>query len=136
MGDTKGGNFELEEGEALGLLDLPNPHGRPNSDVLVPWVNGLDVSQRNRNMWIIDFGTTQREADAVLYEAPFALVRKRVWPDRRTNKREAYRACWWRHVEARPGMRSALAPLPRFLATARVTKHRLFVWLDAPTLAG
>lgn len=31
-------------------------------------------------------------------------------------------------------MREALAPLPRFLATARVTKHRLFTWLEAPTL--
>ena len=134
MGDTKGGDFELEEGEALHLLDLPNPHGRPNSDVLVPWVNGVDVTQRNRGMWIIDFGTTRREADAALYEAPFALVTERVWPDRKANKREAYRDSWWRHVEARPGMRSALAPLPRFLATARVTKHRLFVWLDAPTL--
>jgi hypothetical protein len=31
-------------------------------------------------------------------------------------------------------MRDKLCPLPRFLATARVTKHRLFVWLQAPTL--
>jgi type II restriction/modification system DNA methylase subunit YeeA len=134
MGDTKGGSFELEESQALGLLDRPNPHGRPNSDVLVPWVNGIDVTQRHRSMWIIDFGTTRGEADAALYEAPFALVRERVWPDRKHNKRQAYRDSWWRHVEARSGMRGGLAPLPRFLATARVTKYRLFVWLNAPTL--
>jgi type II restriction/modification system DNA methylase subunit YeeA len=134
MGDTKGGKFELEESEALGLLDLPNPHGRPNSDVLVPWVNGFDVTQRQRRMWIIDFGTTRREADAALYEVPFALVRERVWPDRRENKREAYRDWWWRHVEARSGMRAALAPLPRFIATPSLTKFRFFVWMQAPTL--
>jgi type II restriction/modification system DNA methylase subunit YeeA len=134
MGDTKGGNFELEESEALGLLELPNPHGRPNSDVVVPWVNGIDVTQRQRSMWIIDFGTTRREADAALYEAPFALVRERVWPDRRENKREAYRDWWWRHVEARSGMRGALAPVPRFMATPSLTKYRFFVWMQAPTL--
>src|SRR5215204_765626 len=50
------------------------------------------------------------------------------------NKRQAYRLSWWRHVEPRPGMLSALSKLPRFLATPRVTKHRLFVWLQAPTL--
>lgn len=31
-------------------------------------------------------------------------------------------------------MLAALSLLPRFIATPRVTKHRLFVWLSAPTL--
>ena len=31
-------------------------------------------------------------------------------------------------------MREALRPLPRFLATPTVAKHRLFVWMSAPTL--
>jgi type II restriction/modification system DNA methylase subunit YeeA len=31
-------------------------------------------------------------------------------------------------------MRRLLAPLPRFLATLTVSKHRLFVWFEAPTL--
>src|SRR5271157_5333967 len=31
-------------------------------------------------------------------------------------------------------MRQALSPLTRFLATATVSKHRLFVWLQTPTL--
>jgi hypothetical protein len=31
-------------------------------------------------------------------------------------------------------MRAALAPLRRFLCTTRVSKHRLFVWLQAPRL--
>jgi hypothetical protein len=134
MGDTKGGSFELEESEALGLLNAPNPHGRPNSDVLVPWVNGIDVTQRHRSMWIIDFGTSRGEAEAALYEAPFALVRERVWPARKQNKRQAYRDWWWRHAEARSGMRGALAPLPRFSATPSLTKYRFFVWMQSPTL--
>ena len=44
-----------------------NPNGRPNSDVLRPWANGLDVTRR-RDMWIIDFGWEMCEAEAALYE--------------------------------------------------------------------
>jgi len=134
MGDTKAGSFELDDAEALSLLRLPNPHGRPSSDVLVPWVNGLDITRRPRSLWIIDFGPTMPEDQAALYERPFALVFERVRPDRQTNKRDAYRVKWWLHAEARSGMRTALVALPRFLVTPRVTKYRLFVWLGAPTL--
>ena len=31
-------------------------------------------------------------------------------------------------------MRKALAPLPRYLATARLAKHRLFIWVDRNVL--
>ena len=133
MGDTKGGAFDIDEATALEMLRAPNPHGRPNSDVIVPWVNGLDVTRRPREMFIIDFGTRLSEGEASQYEAPFEYVRKNVWPARQDNNRELYRKFWWRHVEPRPGMKSALAPLSRFTATARVAKHRLFVWMEAPT---
>jgi hypothetical protein len=134
MGDTKGGSFDVAEEEALEMLRQPNPNGRPNSDVVVPWINGLDVTRRNRRMWIIDFGASCPEEQAALYEAPFEFVRKHVYPEREKNKREAYRLRWWLHVEARSGMRASLKPLPRFIATATVSKHRLFVWQAAPTL--
>jgi hypothetical protein len=45
-----------------------------------------------------------------------------------------YAKYWWLHVEPRPGMLTALAPLPRFLTTVRVSKFRLFIWHTAPTL--
>ncbi len=34
-------------------------------------------------------------------------------PSGRRTTREAYRECWWLHVEARSGMRESLEPLPR-----------------------
>jgi type II restriction/modification system DNA methylase subunit YeeA len=134
MGDTKGGAFDIAEECALEMLHAPNPHGRPNSDVILPWVNGLDVTRRPRRMLIIDFGLVRTEEDCAKYDAPFFHVRERVQPERLGNNRALYARYWWRHVEPRPGMLAALAPLPRFLATARVSKHRLFVWLKAPTL--
>src|SRR5205823_3948146 len=134
MGDTKGGKFDIPEALALEMLRQPNPNGRPNSDVVVPWSNGLDVTRRNRRMWIIDFGTASSAEQAALYEAPFEFVKQHVLPMRQTNKREAYRLRWWLHVEARPAMRQSLKPLRRFITTTTVSKHRLFVWETAPTL--
>jgi hypothetical protein len=134
MGDTKGGSFDIPERLAVALLAAPNPHGRPNSDVVVPWINGLDVTRRNRNIWIIDFGTNAAINNASLYEKPFAFVQEHVHPERQRNKRQVYKERWWIHVEARPSMRDKLERLPRFLATARVSKHRLFAWVESPTL--
>lgn len=85
-------------------------------------------------MWIIDFSADMREADASLYEAPFEYVKKHVKPTWAANRRAAYAERWWLHVEARSGMRKALAGLERFIATPTLTKHRLFVWLSKETL--
>jgi type II restriction/modification system DNA methylase subunit YeeA len=134
MGDTKGGAFDIGEEQALKMMRAPNPHGRPNSDVIVPWVNGLDVTRRPRHMFIIDFGSERTEADCAKYEGPFLHLLLRVKDERTKNKRALYAKYWWRHVEPRPGMLSALQPLPRFLTTVAVSKHRLFVWMEAPTL--
>lgn len=135
MGDTKGGAFDVTgELARTMLLAGPNPNGRPNSDVVVPWVNGLDVTRRARDYFIVDFGTEMSEKDAAMYVAPFEYVLGAVKPDRVQNKRAAYAARWWIHVESRPAMRAVLARLPRFLATPTVARHRSFSWIRRPTL--
>lgn len=135
MGDTKGGPFDITEAVALAILNKPNPHGKSNNDVVRPWVNGLDITRRPRNMYIIDFGTDMPADEAALYEAPFEYVRTHVEPIRRRNNRAAYAQRWWLHVEPRSGMRAAFRGLERYIATPRVAKHRLFVWLPVTVLA-
>ncbi len=131
MGDTKGGAFDVPGELAREWLRRPlNPNGRPNSDVLRPWRNGMDVTRRAREMWIVDFGWEMSEKEAALYEAPFQYVKEHVLPERKKNRRDAYRERWWRHVEPRPAMWAALAGVARYIATPRVAKHRLFVRLD------
>ena len=134
QGSQKIGAFDIDGDLAREWLKLPNPHGKPNCDVLKPSWNGIDVTRRKREGWIIDFGTTMSEADAALYEAPFRFVVEHVKPGREQNNREAYRKNWWRHGEPRIAMRAAIAPLKRFIATPEVAKHRPFVWLDHSTL--
>jgi type II restriction/modification system DNA methylase subunit YeeA len=135
MGDTKGGAFDVPGELARAWLALPsNANGRPNSDVLRPWANGMDLTRRMSDTWIIDFGCKMTEADAAYYAAPFAHVATHVRPTRLKNARDAYARNWWRHVEARQGLLAALKPLPRFIGTPTVAKHRLFAWMANPTL--
>ena len=131
MGDTKGGPFDVAGDQACAWLRLPaNPNGRTNADVLKPWVNGMDLTRRPAGKWIVDFGWTMSDGDAALYEEPFRWVKDCVHPMRQRNRRDAYRAYWWRHVEPRQGMWAALGNLSRYIATPTVAKHRLFVWCD------
>ena len=134
MGDTKGGPFDIPGDKAREWLRLPaNPNGRPNADVLKPWVNGMDMTRRPRGQWIVDFGWTMSESEAALYEAPFQWIQERVHPMRQSNRRELYRLNWWRHVEPRPGMWGKLDELTRYIVTPRLAKHRLFAWCDTRT---
>ncbi|MDO8684750.1 MAG: N-6 DNA methylase [Armatimonadota bacterium] len=133
MGDTKGGSFEIPFDTAVLMLQSPNPNGLPNSQVLVPWINGIAVTRREPQMFIVDFGLLS-EAESCKFEKPFEYLREYVLPERRNNKREAYRLNWWHHAEARPGMRASISNLTRFVATVAVSKHRLFVWMQAPVL--
>jgi type II restriction/modification system DNA methylase subunit YeeA len=134
MGTSKVGPFDIPSEIARAWLELPNPTGVPNTDVLRPWANGQDVAGRPSDTWVIDFGTGMPQAKAALYEAPFAHVQKYVKPERAKQRRDAYRVRWWIHAEARPGLRSALNHVPRFIATPRLAKHRLFVWMPVSVL--
>ena len=134
MGATKVGPFEISGETARGMLSQSNPHGKPNSDVVKRWMIGRDINQRSRNMWIVDFGVDMPEADAALYEAPFEHVVANVKPDRIQNRRRRYAELWWIHAEARPGMRRALAGLPRYIGTSMVSRHRLFSFIDGDVL--
>jgi type II restriction/modification system DNA methylase subunit YeeA len=126
MGDTKGGAFDIPGDLARDWLQLPlNPNGRPNSDVLRPWMNGKDLTRQPSGRWIIDFGWEMSEREAALYEAPFAYAYLHIRPVRVQNRREAYAAHWWRHVEPRPGMWRALKQRQRFIVTPEVSRQRI-----------
>jgi hypothetical protein len=133
QGPVKVGSFDVEGDVAAALLSSPNPDGRSNRDVVRPWINGLDVARRPRGMWIIDFGELP-EGDAALYEAPFEYVRAHVRPMREAGRRVRRAQKWWQHGETVPGLRAALVNLDRYIATVRVSKHRVFVWVPAQTL--
>ena len=103
MGDTKGGPFDISGDQAREwLLQPANPNGRPNSDVLGPWMNGMDVTRRPAGKWIVDFGCGMSEQEAALYEAPFSYAMTTVQPIRAQHRSEKLRNCWWQHERPRP----------------------------------
>ena len=132
LGVNKNGPFDVPGTLAREWLHLPaNPNGRSNADVLKPRVTGKDLSRRSADNWIIDFGPPMPEAAAALYEAPFAYVAEHVRPVRQGNRIKKLREEWWRHWRPRPSMWKAAAALSRYIATPTLSKHRLFVWLNA-----
>jgi type II restriction/modification system DNA methylase subunit YeeA len=134
QGPTKVGKFEIPPALAHDLLArAANPNGRLNSDVVKPWINGLDITGRPRGMFIIDFGTSMTESQAALYEEPFEHIKRVVWPERRDNKRALRAKRWWLHGETYPAMRRALLKVTRYVVTPRVSKHRIFLWQNAST---
>ena len=134
QGTIKGGSFDITENIAKEFLNLQNDSGLSNEDVIKPWVNGSDIVQRPRNMWIIDFGVHMSMDEASQYNNVLEYVKTNIKPVRDKVRRKNHREYWWIHAEARPGMRQALNNLSRYIITPRVAKHRLFVWAELEVL--
>ncbi|MFN7139590.1 MAG: hypothetical protein ACK4UN_09635, partial [Limisphaerales bacterium] len=127
--------FDITDAEATSMLLELNPNGRPNSDVLTPIRNAEDLTRRPRNVWNIDFGLDRSIQDAAGYERPFEHIRTVVYPLRIAHREARQTRYWWLFARPCPDMRKALVGLPRFLATPRVSKHRVFVWLSPEMLS-
>ena len=147
IGTQKSGSFDIAgELARQWLLAEPNPHGKPNSDVVRPWVNGMDITRRPSDTWIIDFGFNMKELNAAFYEEPFqhvvnnvkCVIEKKImeWQIKNKNTQHLQRQyeTWWQLWCSRPDMRKALTGLPRYICTPRVAKYRLFRWLDKTIL--
>lgn len=131
-GTKKYGAFDIAGELAREWLQAPlNPNGKPNSDVLRPWANGMDITRRASDAWIIDFGVNMPEAESALYELPFQYAATHVKPKRSEDRNLKTRERWWLYERSRPDMRKALSKISRYIITPRVAKHRLFVWMDA-----
>lgn len=88
-------------------------------------------------MWIIDFrGMTEEQAS--LYELPFEYLAQQIERERleaeAKGKAWHLRDRWWHHRRPGSEMLEAVAGLHRYIATPRVAKHRLFVWLQPGAL--
>ena len=133
VGVQKGGAFDIPGDLARSWLELPNPGGVSNGDVLRPYLNGMDITRKPSGTWVIDFDQIS-ESEASEYLVPFDHVETNVKPSRMGLKRLNHAKYWWIHQEARPGMRRTLEKLSRYIATPRVSKYRLFVWMTADVL--
>jgi type II restriction/modification system DNA methylase subunit YeeA len=124
------GAFDIPQKLALSWLVAPlNANGRPNSDVLRPLRNGMDINSRPREKWVIDFARRSL-SESCLFEAPFRHVEETIRPLREKSADRSRRERWWLHGRTGDEFRSAIAPLVRYIAGSQVSKHRIWVWLD------
>ncbi|MFA7171964.1 MAG: DNA methyltransferase [Kiritimatiellia bacterium] len=134
IGTKKAGQFNITEDHAFEIMSIPNPHGKPNSDILKPWLNGTAIVKRPDRQWIIDCGVNMSLDDFKLYDHLYQYVLKHIKPERDLNKETRTRINWWLYKRNAPEMRIAVNTLVRYIATPRVSKHRLFSWFDTSIL--
>ena len=121
--------LSCDEANALGFGDDTQV-----KDVIRPYVNGRDLSQSSRNVFVIDFfGMTETEA-RTRYPHVYQWILDRVKPERDQNPRKAYRDNWWIFAEPRSQFRPALNGIDRYIGTCRTSKHRTFLFLDPVTI--
>lgn len=126
-----GSGFIVDEEQAakLGLGTISGIE-----DHLKGYRNGKDLTNRPRNVRVIDlFGLSDAEAQAQ-YPSLYQHVLIHIKPDRDQNKRDTYRLNWWIFGEPRREFRPAMNSLPRYIATVETSKHRFFTFLDQSIL--
>ena len=126
-GLRKDGPLDVDGPTARRWLRAPNPNGRSNAAVIFPLINGMDITRRPRDGWVIDTGEAMSEADAAFFEQPFRQLTEVVRPVRAENNDRIRRTFWWRFGRNGERLRAALKPIHRYINTPRVAKHRLFV---------
>lgn len=118
--------FDIDGATVSLMLSQPiNVNDRPNADVIRPVFNGADITGNPRGLHRIVFNLSS-EAECAQYEKPFEHIKEVVGsgvsqPD------------WWQH-ERRSTNIDRLESLERYIVTPRVSKHRIFVWMDSAAI--
>lgn len=99
-----------------------------------PYRNGRDLSQRSRDVFVIDLFPLGIEQVREQFPALYQWLFERVKPDRDQQKDRDLREKWWLHRRNNEDMRASIANLPRYIATVQTSKHRFFVFLDSTIL--
>ncbi|MER9419854.1 class I SAM-dependent DNA methyltransferase [Mesorhizobium sp. M0306] len=130
------GPFVLDGTSARKLLLEPqNANGRPNSDVVRPFLQNDDVTARPEDEWVIDFTEHPEETDAGLYQAPFEWVRLRVKEHREGQDVSAATeterlARYWLMQRPRTDLRAKIVGLRRCIIVPETSEHLLFIFGD------
>ncbi len=128
------GKFNLDAKTAMLMLNAKNCSGLHNQAVIKRHAIARDITGRMTHDYVIDFGLDMPETEAQKYELPYQYVKTHVYPTRQQVQQKTNQELWWLHGGPTRAMRQAIKPLKRYIATPRVGKHRLFVWLGADIL--
>ena len=100
-------------------------------EVIRPYLNGRDLNQRPRGLYVIDlFGLNEDEV-RVRFPEIYQHLLSTVKTQRNQNHRKSYRDLWWIFGEPRAELRPALVGLRRIIATVDTATHRIFQFLPS-----
>ncbi len=104
-----------------------------------PYVTSRGLAQIARGDWVIDLCGLSAEEARQRYPAVYQWLLERVKPERDAKAHSAdgaaYAKLWWLFGKPRTELRKALFGLKRFIATPRTAKHRVFLFLEYPSVA-
>ncbi len=125
-----GKGFILDLDQANRFLDLFKYRNRTRG-----FVNGRDLVQKPRNVYVIDTDSLSELGLAEEYPEFYHILRAKVKPERDQNPRPSRRDRWWVYGENAPVMRAAVAQLERYIATCRTAAHRTFAFRSTSTIS-
>jgi hypothetical protein len=101
------------------------------ASALAEYVSGTDLARRARGREVLDFSGWKPEQILAKCPAAYQLLLERVKPHRDVSRDQRFRDIWWEWGRPRPEMRAATHGLPRYIATTRTSKHRVFQFVAA-----
>ncbi|MCE9611018.1 MAG: hypothetical protein K8R23_12560 [Chthoniobacter sp.] len=111
---------------ALGLGTVPGLE-----DYIRHYRHGKDLNDTPRGVMVIDLHGLSAEDVRRRFPAVYQHVLTAVKPERDHNNEAYRRENWWLFGRKNTELRAALCGLPRYIATAETSKHRMFQFLDA-----
>ncbi|PPI83055.1 SAM-dependent methyltransferase [Marinobacter maroccanus] len=104
----------------------------PESQRFLPQlVAGSDLTKRRSPRYCIDFFGLDSDSARKNFPQGFQKILSDVRPFRSQSKDKFFKENWWLFGRGRGDMRHAISSLKRYIATSEVSKHRIFVFLDA-----
>lgn len=101
-----------------------------SSEVIRPYLNGKDLINQPKGMWLIDcFGyelNVLRDKYPLIYQHLLETVK----PQREQNRDRKLRKYWWLHRRSRAELRSMMEGISTYITTVETSKHRFFTVLD------
>ena len=134
VGVQRNGPFDIPGHVARRWLSMPNVNGVSNAKVLRRAYNAIDLTRRESDRWLIDFGLEKDQNAAALFEAAHAWVVLHVKPTREDLRRAWHANYWWLFGDPRPALRKAVAGIPRYVLTPQISKHRVFAFVPTSVL--
>jgi len=96
--------------------------------------NGRDITGTPRGLLVIDcYGLTAEDVQKA-YPRLYQWLLDRVKPARDTHRDKDLREKWWLHRRNNDDLRNSVRGLNCYIATAQVSKHRFFSFLDSSIL--